>query len=346
MYEQNIDQEISGLIIRYFHQDISADALQELYRWLQESPENKESFFQLKSIHDSLRYQTLLSSEEMNESWKKMERKIELSKAAPRKQGLGKQIFLQTFKYIAIASVACVLGFIIHWRYTNQQDTSALTANYHVVNVPKGGNPAHISLADGTSIQLNVAGTLRCPANFSAVNREVFLDGEAWFDVAEDANNPFMVHLPHHTIMVYGTRFNVEAYPDESIHKVTLLNGSVSIEARGSDGEHLGRINLEPGQQAIFNMTTSSVVVENIDTSFASIWVRKEYKFKDETLENIVKRLEKYYDVNIYVVDDLKNIRYTGTLSFDQQIEHVLGIINYDKKYHVQKSDHAIHIIK
>jgi len=348
MYKENIDEVVAGWAIRYFHQDISEDEMEKLNQWLQESVENKDLFFHLKNIHDSICYQSPQSAEEAEKSWQKMETKMASSNVYPKNQVPRKKVVFNSLKYIAVASV---IGFIVNWYDTIQQKLppsplQLQEVRYHEMHVPKGGNPSNITLADGTNIQLNVAGTIRYPENFSITNREVFLDGEAFFDVVEDDKNPFIVHLQHQTIMVYGTSFNVEAYPDESIHKVTLLSGSLSLETLGSKGERISHLLLKPGQKAYFDINTGIVNIEKIDTAIADIWKKGEYKFKDEKLESIVKRIEKYYDIKINLDDDLKNIRYTGTLSFNQNLRQVLDIINYDKKYNFQQNGNTIHIAK
>ena len=351
MFEQDTDNEPGVRMIRYFQQDISKTELEELYQWLQESPENKESFFQLKNIHDSIRNHTQLSAEEIEKSWQKMETRIASSTDTQPTLVLGKKTIIRSLRYIAVAAVACFVGFIFNHYYQSQHmqplmPTLVEEISYHEIHISKGGKPGSITLADGTNIQLNVASTLRYPANFSAANRDVFLDGEAMFDVMPNDETPFMVHLQHQTITVHGTSFNVEAYPDESSHKITLLSGSVSLETNNRKGELISHLYLKPGQKASFDITSEAIAVEQVDISVANLWVHGEYKFKDETLEQIVKRLEKYYDVNIGLDDDLKNIRYTGTISFNQRMEQVLDIINYDNNFKFRQNGNSISITK
>jgi len=347
MYEQDSDSDIAERIIQYLHNDISDSELKKLIQWLEESPENKASFFQLKNIHDDLTGQVHLSEEMMEESWQRMERKIEISTI----QHTEKHIFMKSLKYIAIVAAAAVLGFIIGRDYFTMPETPASSqqstaVSYHEIHIPKGGKPGDILLADGTQIQLNVAGTLRYPTSFSGADREVFLEGEARFDVAKDENKPFIVHLQNQTIKVYGTSFNVEAYGDESVHKVTLLSGSISLKTLDNEGKSISQIYLKPGQQANFDIASGMVSVEAVDTLAFNHLNQGEYKFKDEALANIVRRIEKYYDVNIHVADELKDIRYTGTLSFNQHIDHVMSIINYDLHFKYRRNENTIFIEK
>ena len=175
--------------------------------------------------------------------------------------------------------------------------------------------------------------------------REVFLDGEAYFDVAKDAAKPFIVRLKRQNIIVHGTSFGVEAYHDESYYAVTLLEGSVSLESMDTNGIKISDISLKPGQKAYFDHLTEKVSVEQVGTLQTNTWKQEEYKFKDEPLGLIVKRLEKYYDVNIHLHDkQLENIRYTGTFSLRQNIQDVLRIINNDGRFRFRQTKNDIYI--
>jgi ferric-dicitrate binding protein FerR (iron transport regulator) len=335
MNEDDGNQEVSEWVIHYLHQDISENELKELHQWLQESPENKVFFFQIKSIYDSTRYHTLMSAEEVEKSWLRMQDRLFPFEESLPQEPSGRRAFLRSFKYIAVASVAALFGFGISL-LTQPQPPDYLPTkeiSYNEIQVRKGGKPSAITLSDGTKVQLNVAGTLRYPSNFSDNCREVFLDGEAWFEVVHDDGKPFIVHLSQQDIIVHGTSFNVEAYQGESHSAVTLLDGSISLETSDSEGECISRIFIKPGQKANFDKTSEHVSVENTDATMANSWVRGEYKFKDEPLGLIVRRLEKYYNVVIMLDYDLRDIRYTGTFSYNQSITQVLDIINYEKQF-------------
>ncbi|MDR1258671.1 MAG: DUF4974 domain-containing protein [Tannerellaceae bacterium] len=345
MNEEDMNQIVSGWVIHYLHQDISEGELTDLYQWLQESPENKEFFFQIKSIYDSTRHHRLMSAEEVEESWQRMQRRLFSppattsptlpEKSDPSQPAGGKRRFLRPFTYMAVASVAALLGFGISMLTQSVfPETSPVNEmSYNEISVPKGGRPGAITLSDGTRVQLNVAGTLRYPAGFSDDCREVYLNGEAWFEVAHDAEKPFIVHLNRQDIIVHGTSFNVEAYHDEPYSAVTLMDGSISLETSNSSGERISRIFIRPGQKANFDKVSEHIYVENADATMANAWTRGEYKFRDEPLGLIVKRLENYYNVRIMLDYDLRDIRYTGTFSFSQSIIQALNIINYEKQF-------------
>jgi ferric-dicitrate binding protein FerR (iron transport regulator) len=163
--------------------------------------------------------------------------------------------------------------------------------------------------------------------------------------VAKDAEKPFVVKLKQQNVTVHGTSFNIEAYQEEAYNIVTLLSGSVSLESMSRNGEKISDLVLKPGQKAYFDNSAEKVSVEEVDASLSNTWIKGEYKFKDEPLALIVKRLENYYDVQIYLDDKrLENIKYTGTFSLNQSIREVLCIINHENRFLYQQTGNEIHI--
>jgi ferric-dicitrate binding protein FerR (iron transport regulator) len=211
--------------------------------------------------------------------------------------------------------------------------------------VPKGGKPNTVYLSDGSVVRLNAATTLRYPSGFDGDRREIYLDGEAYFEVAKNEAKPFVVRLKQQDITVLGTSFNVEARHSESYTIVTLQEGSVSLAFMNGNGLKIKDVALKTGQKAHFDRTTGKIFVAQVDASLSNTWLEGEYKFKDEPLVLIFKRLENYYDVNIHLDgEQLKNIRYTGTFSLRQDIRDVLRIINHERQFRFRQNGSEIYI--
>ncbi|MDR2533469.1 MAG: FecR domain-containing protein [Tannerellaceae bacterium] len=333
----NTEQEWGEQIVRYFHNDLGNEEMEALNRWLQESPDNKTFFFQLKEIHDCLTMpQNTFDAEATEKSWQSIQAKLNLPQPDKRR------ISVRFLKYIAVAAVAIVAGIIIGWYFNT--DDSATATSYNEIHVRKGSRPNSITLSDGTCIKLNAGSSLKYPSSFSGSQREVSVEGEAWFEVAHDERAPFVVHLPRQTVTVHGTSFNVEAYPGEDANIVTLASGCISLESCGANGHIAGRITLWPGHRAHFNRSTGSVYVEDADPEAAGLWIRGEYKFKDEPLEQIIKRLENHYGLDIRMADCLKQTRYTGAFAFSQSIGQILRIINHENRFRFHQEVDTIYI--
>ena len=325
---------IEELIIRFLQQDINEEELHYLESWLEEDAEHKSYFFGLKSISDSSR-RSFFSKEEVNEaSWQRMLARIE--KHQEKNPSLGKSrtrdLWFSCVKYAAIIIFAIGAGWGIHefQRKIHRSDLAEKDLVYNEIDVQKGGRANTVLLSDGSKVILNAATTFRYPTSFDGEKRQVYLDGEAYFEVSKNSEKPFVVKLKKQEITVLGTIFNVH----ESYSEVTLLTGRILLEAFNERGESMSRMYLKPDQKALSDNSTGSVSLQEVNASLSNAWINGEYKFKDESLASIVKRLENYYNVNIHLDDKrLEKIRYTGTFSLDQDILDVFRIIDYEKQF-------------
>ncbi|MDR1632547.1 MAG: DUF4974 domain-containing protein [Dysgonamonadaceae bacterium] len=341
--------DIEIYIVRYLHKEITEEELRMLDSWLQETPENMNEFIRLKVTHDMIRGHRLMSDEEIDRKWQKMMRKTTGMAASQSISDLPKRKIWQSklLQYAAAAMIAVIISFGAgnYFGKYARHVAEIRPVTYNEISVPRGGKPNAVHLSDGSVVRLNAATTLRYPSDFEGDLREVYLDGEAYFEVAKNEEKPFTVRLKQQHITVYGTSFNVEAYHNESYSIVTLQEGSVSLEFSDKSGLETNHLLLIPGQQAHFDRITGKMSVTHVDTSLSNTWMNGEYKFKNEPLMLIFKRLEKYYDVTVHLEDEkLKNICYTGTFSLRQNIRDVLRIINHENQFHFQQTGNEIHI--
>lgn len=174
---------------------------------------------------------------------------------------------------------------------------------YNKVETPRGGEYA-LLLSDGTKVHLNAMSSLRFPVSFGKGTREVELKGEAFFEVSK-TGQPFIVNMNGMQVEVLGTTFNISAYPDED-YQATLVNGSVKVNTKSGES----RI-LRPSQQASIVSGSGSIQVRTVDTAFYTSWVKGKIHFKDQRLEDIMKTLSRWYDMEvIYTHEKIKDIRF------------------------------------
>ncbi len=202
-----------------------------------------------------------------------------------------------------------------------------------------------IQLSDGTNIFLNAGTKIRYPKVFlNTHKREVYLDGEAYFEVAEKKNQPFIIHTEEMDIEVLGTKFNVSSYQNENNTSTTLVEGSVQISSSYlvSDSTSPSVI-LKPGQQAIMSKEGFSIQKVNIEKQIA--WTEGKLYFVNDRFENIIKELERHYNVNIQnKYPELNNMRYTGTF-LTETIIQVLNTFKSNTHFEYQIKNNTI-IIK
>ncbi len=182
------------------------------------------------------------------------------------------------------------------------------TLLYNTLCVPKGAD-FYLKLSDGSVVNINSESVLRFPVKFSSENRDVYLEGEAFFDVVRDESAPFRVHTEDKTITVLGTKFNVSAYRDDQEWMTTLVQGKISVKAL--DFQQI----LLPSQQLCINKETGETIVKQVETELYTSWVDGKFYFKGARFEDIVKKMERWYDVVVfYQNEEIKDMRFRGVV--------------------------------
>lgn len=178
------------------------------------------------------------------------------------------------------------------------------------------------TLPDGSLIWLNDGSKLRYPEKFKGEQREVWLEGAAFFDVAHNAEQPFVVHTAHESIKVLGTRFEVNAYADDHKSVVSLQSGSVELSNAHQ------KMLLTPGQEVSIDRNAGSMQSRMVSTAHISSWIFGEVRFEEATLGDIAKVLSRRFDIPIAVVDELQhNERFTLRLR-DESLEETLELLS------------------
>lgn len=173
--------------------------------------------------------------------------------------------------------------------------------------IPRGGENTVI-LADGTTVHLNAGSKLTYPVRFTGKRRIVALEGEAYFDVAQDESHPFVVQTHLGEVMVLGTAFNVNAYANARVCYTTLVRGKVQFSA-----PNVGTVTLQPGEQAIVSANGTEKRTVDLDEYIG--WVNGVYNFKNRSLGEIMETFERWYDIHVYYeTPDLRDITYSGSL--------------------------------
>lgn len=180
-------------------------------------------------------------------------------------------------------------GQLIYTLTSNINHTAA--TGYNTIETPKGGQ-YQVVLPDGSKVWLNAYSSLRLPLSFSEGNeRRVELKGEAYFEVSHQPERPFIVMSGRHAVQVLGTHFNVKAYADDGDIKTSLLEGKVRVTAGASS------VTLAPGQQS--RLAAENLTVSDVDIREAVAWKDGYFRFDDERLEDIMRSVARWYDVDV-----------------------------------------------
>lgn len=191
------------------------------------------------------------------------------------------------------------------------------------------GKRSEIVLSDGSKIWLNSGSKLIFPATFLGDNREVYLEGEAIFDVAHNKNKPFIVKSKHQDIEVLGTVFNVSSYEDDDVVFTVLKSGSIILHYNNNNLITSKReLKIAPNTLATYNKDIREIGTEKVEVETYFSWRDGVFIFKNDPLKSIMKKLSRYYNVEITINDkDLANQSFSGYLDVSQDLEHVMQII-------------------
>lgn len=196
-------------------------------------------------------------------------------------------------------------------------EESNITAEFLTLTVPYG-KKAVLELSDGTRAWINSGTKVVYPKKFDKKRRDIVVDGEIYLDVVKDSR-PFIVHANDVSVRVLGTKFNINSYSDSPSASVVLVEGIVEIE----NGEQKKK--LEPNQGAF--LADNIIDIKNVDIEMYVAWKDGYTILKNESLDDVVARLSKYYGVKINLNPMLKDIGYSGKLILDVPIEEVLDNI-------------------
>ena len=209
---------------------------------------------------------------------------------------------------------------------------------YHTLRVPAGAD-YQVTLADGTKVWLNCESTLRYPVEFGDEKREVYLDGEGYFEVNKATEWPFIVNAEQMQVKVTGTKFNVKSYSTEPIVHTTLVEGSVWAYTDQT------QVQLTPSEQFRYNKETGKTSVQKVDTELYTGWIEGMFVFRNQRLEDVMNDLARWYNMTIfYSTAETKEIRISTNLNRYKNIDDLLEIINESGKVVVARKDNTITI--
>ncbi|MBS1662272.1 MAG: FecR domain-containing protein [Bacteroidetes bacterium] len=189
---------------------------------------------------------------------------------------------------------------------------------YNTMSTPRG-RQFQVGLPDGTRVWLNAASSIRYPTVFTGGQRIVEVSGEAYFEVAKDNEHPFFVRTGTMEVQVLGTHFDVNAYTDEATVNTTLLEGAVRVKD----------VVLRPGQQAQTGANGNVVVGANVEKVMA--WKNGVFDFQDATLEEVMRQLQRWYDIDVVYEKEVPKIEFIGKMGRDLSLSEVLGGLQVSK---------------
>ena len=204
----------------------------------------------------------------------------------------------------------------------NADNNVAAKIQYNTLTVPKGSKPVQLVLADGSEVWLDVASSITYPTAFAGKERNVEITGEAYFEVAHDANRPFRVKAGNTVVQVLGTHFNVNAYGDDAEIKTTLLQGMVKVITANAD------LTITPGEQAVTSIDQPGIKMnKDVDLDEVIAWKEGLFNFNDANLKTVMRQLSRWYDVNVIYQGDIPERQFGGEMQRNLNLSQVLLLL-------------------
>lgn len=212
------------------------------------------------------------------------------------------------------------------------------SVEWHTLRIPRGGE-YKLVLEDGSRIWLNSASELRYPVHFTKDKRQVWLEGEAYFEIAHNAQCPFVVKTAKQDVTVLGTSFDVTAYKDENNVYTTLLNGSVRVDTKGKQQV------LVPGEQAIYDGEV--INIKEVNAKLYCSWIEDRFVFMSEDFEHVAKKLERWYNVKfIFESENLRMKYFSGSIPKYSELFKVLEMLELTTNIRFEIHEDVVYVTK
>ena len=371
MRDLNSEFKVADLIVKRLEGGLTDEENQYLEEWMHASEENLDLFHKLsqKPEKQYLDRKNKLENSNKDASWEKIQSKINNGKvrnlrlyitriAAILILAVGSTYFFSTIldkgtseiiqpgsyqatlimsdgeKYQLDEEITLNEGDIVisntknELIYQKRSDKKESQLTYNTIVIPKGGE-YKLTLMDGTRIWLNSNSRLKFPSEFGTGVRKVELEGEAYFKVAKDSVHPFVVDVNKAQVKVLGTSFNVNAYSDLNKIVTTLVEGKVEV----SDQIFGSKDQLLPDEQFVFNRSTGKTLKHKVESRIYTAWKDGRFVFEDESLEDIMMRLSRWYDVEVFFLSEsIRKLRFSGDLTRYDNIDKILELIEVTQK--------------
>lgn len=276
-------RQIRELIGRFLHNDVPGELQTQFRRWMLQPGDDDEKEAALREEWTAVVESP--AAADRSEELQRLRHTIRMREAQQRRSRIFRRI-----RYAAAA--AAVLLFAVG-EYYYVRSASAVPTEIRLLTAR--GSKGEFQLPDGTKVWLNASSRLTYPETFDRRERRVTLEGEAYFEVARNTSHPFVVDMNRMEIEVLGTTFDARYERASGIAETTLNSGSICVRTSRSQQS----VRLRPDERLVFNETTGSMIIEQVNASNYNSWIQPNLTFFDMTLEDIITNLERWFNVPI-----------------------------------------------
>ncbi|GFH99274.1 FecR family protein [uncultured Phocaeicola sp.] len=314
MRQTNIPWE---LIIAKFKQEISVEENEKLMHWAT-NPECQAILEDLNTLWQKIQEKSKDYTPDKEYYWRELSARMNIAKQTEKVIPRKTISLHRLYRYAAVACIVLMtsIGIAYHWG-TNAGQKPITEQVYTCMN-----GKSKVFLPDGTAVWLHGNTTLAYGNDFQDHDRMVRISGEAYFEVIRDEEKPFIVQTDGMRVVVHGTKFNVDAPENAPECKVSLIEGSVSLETS------LDNLFLKPGEIVTYNKKSCQLDIESGDVTFERSWANDKLYLSNKSLGVVCRYLSKWYNVKINVDNDLKDkYMYTFTLR-NEPLEEIIRLMS------------------
>ncbi|MDC7136305.1 FecR domain-containing protein [Bacteroides zhangwenhongii] len=311
MKEKKMSNLSEDIINRYLTGQCSEEELIEVNAWMKESEENARQLFRMEEAYHLGKFDRYVDKQRLARAEQRLYKRLDEEK--------GKQEKIlrmhHWMRYAAIIAVILMLGGGVGYWFYQESDRQLMVA------VANEGIVKEVVLPDGTKVWLNNSATLKYPREFSEKERNVHLEGEAYFEVTKNRHKPFTVQSDAMQVRVLGTSFNFKCDKNCQVAEATLIEGEIEVKGNNEEGQLI----LAPGQRVELNKSDGRLTVKQVDAKLDAVWHDNLIPFQKADIFTISKALERFYDVKIILSPDIRSDKtYSGVLKRKPEIESVL----------------------
>ena len=329
--------DIDKIISNYLRGELSDEEKIKLNKWLDKDSSNKAQLDSLSEIWKTpIGYPGIVNmDDEKQKIWKRLQGGNGLTISNKSKSVSLTKIIL---RYAAVLVVFFSLGYVF-WTNTNPWIGDPVVAEMIERNNPLG-QKSRINLPDGSTAWLNAGSKLSYSNDFNNEARKIYLEGEAYFEVAKNPNIPFEVYTDDLVITALGTSFNVNAFGNKQFEKISLNTGKVKIECLNTTNIRCAPSYLLPGDLAVFSNQSSSISISEFNELDPFGWKDGRIVFHHASFNEVIEVLSRWYNVEFKVVGSLKQEWNYSTTFENEVLENVLKSLKFSEKieYHMNGS--------
>lgn len=329
--------DFEKLLISYFQETLSGKERETLFQLLNSDESLKQQFLEFRKTRSKALVPYFESQKEAN--YKKLVDHLNFTSSQKRKAKT--QYSIRIIKWSAAVILLCLISSISSLYIYNKKDTQRQESFICETVVPYGSQ-VQITLPDSSTVHLNAGSVLRYNSAYNKNNREVHINGEGFFEVRKHHNLPFVVNASDLKIKVLGTVFNVKAYYNENEIRIGLKEGSVNVFIKE---EFVNNRILRPNEELIYNKIDGSMKTNIINADDINYWTTGRLHFRNVSLREIFKALERKYDISIIVDSSSVNDDYFyGSLNTDMSVTEMIERLDVDKKYKWTRNGKTIYV--